>query len=131
MRYWKSLEDFKSRRRHPRGDIELMEPWAHVAIINTDEPDEMGKWLFQLETPNKIIQLRVDTYRELVEWSNALHRPPPSDALLFDVLQTEIHQTEQNRAQEFGNWIDELSKFDAYLTHGQANEAFLRFLRNR
>jgi len=128
LRYWKSLDDFKSRRRHPRGKIELQDPWAHVKI-DSEEPKD-NKWLFQLVTKRKVIQLRVNTYRHLVEWSNALHRPPPQEQLIFEALQSEINKTEYGRADEFQRWITELSDMKNLLSHRRANDAFLRFLRN-
>jgi len=128
LRYWKTFEEFRSRKRQPRGMIELQQPWAHVKIIS-DEPFE-GNWSFQLVTMKKVIELRVKSYKLLVEWANALHRPPPPEQLIFEVLQTEINTTEQVRGDEFERWISELSNMQSLLSHRRANDAFLRFLRS-
>jgi len=126
--YWKSHDDFRSRQKHPRGKIELQDPWAHVKIVSEEPKD--NKWVFQLITHRKVIRLRVNTYRHLVEWSNALHRPPPQEQLIFEALQSEINKTELSRADEFQHWVTELSNMSNLLSHRRANDAFLRFLRN-
>lgn len=126
--YWKTKEEFKKNRKYPRGTLELQKPWAYVQV--NENKTEENKFEFQLITSTKIIYLRVDTYQDLVQWSNALTRPPPPDNQLFEVLQNELESTENTRADELEIWIKELSNMDTLLRHRQANDAFLKYLRN-
>jgi len=125
LHYWKSELDFKTSQQ-PKGTIELQTPWTYVKV---NEKCVEGKWMFQLITVKKIVYLRVETYRDMVEWCNALFRPPPKDLFIFEVLQHEVEQTERVRAEEFGHWTDSFSKLETIIEYRPANEAFLRFLR--
>ena len=73
--------------------------------------------MFQLITVKKIVYLRVESYKDMVEWCNALFRPPPKDLFIFEVLQHEVEQTERVRAEEFGHWMESFSNLETIIEY--------------